>query len=73
MLDDVVKHIDHIKEIAGIGCIAIGSDFGGILLGFAEGLDSVDDLQNLKEVLVSRGYTQEEVEKIFFKNARKEY
>src|SRR3977135_3289748 len=29
-LDDVVAHIDHIRQIAGINAIGIGSDFDGI-------------------------------------------
>lgn len=68
-INDVIKHIDHIKNLVGIDYISVGSDFGGIISGFAEGLNSVDDLQNLRKKLSSKGYSEEVLDKIFFTNA----
>ncbi len=68
-LGDVVRHIDHIRSIVGIDHIGIGSDFGGILSGFPEGLESVERLEVLWDALRKQGYTEEEVEKIACKNA----
>ncbi|MBZ5601191.1 MAG: dipeptidase [Acidobacteriia bacterium] len=61
---DVVAHIDHIKQIAGIEAIGIGSDFDGI--GCApEGLDEVSKFPNLTRALLEKGYTAEEIRKIY--------
>ena len=50
-LQDVVKHIDHVVEIAGVDAVGLGSDFDGI--GCApEGLDSVDQWPNLTRALL---------------------
>jgi membrane dipeptidase len=61
---DVVAHIDHVKQIAGIGAVGIGSDFDGI--GCApEGLDEVSKFPNLTRALLEKGYTAEDIRKIY--------
>ncbi len=66
-LADVVKHIDHVVAIAGIGAVGLGSDFDGI--GCApEGLDSVDKWPNLTRALLEEGYTAGEIRKIYGEN-----
>ncbi|MBZ5623022.1 MAG: dipeptidase [Acidobacteriia bacterium] len=66
-LADVVKHIDHVVEIAGVDAVGLGSDFDGI--GCApEGLDSVDKWPNLTRALLEEGYTAAEIRKIYGKN-----
>ena len=61
---DVVAHIDHIRQIAGVDAIGIGSDFDGI--GCApEGLDEVSKFPNLTRALLEKGYTAEEIRKIY--------
>src|SRR4029077_16374372 len=63
-LADVVKHINHVVEIAGIDSVGLGSDFDGI--GCApEGLDSVDKWPNLTRALLEEGYTAPEIRKIY--------
>lgn len=66
-LADVVKHIDHVVEIAGVDAVGLGSDFDGI--GCApEGLDSVDKWPNLTRALLEEGYTAAEIRKIYGEN-----
>src|SRR5262249_24066593 len=66
-LADVVKHINHVVEIAGVDAAGLGSDFDGI--GCApEGLDSVDKWPNLTRALLEEGYTPPEVRKIYGEN-----
>ena len=66
-LADVVKHIDHVVEIAGIDSVGLGSDFDGI--GCApEGLDSVDKWPNLTRALLEEGYAAAEIRKIYGEN-----
>ena len=63
---DMVKHIKYIKDLAGIDCIGLGSDFDGI--GSNIEMNSCDKLNLLQEALEDEGFTQEEIEKIFYKN-----
>jgi membrane dipeptidase len=63
-LADVVKHINHVVQIAGIDSVGLGSDFDGI--GCApEGLDSADKWPNLTRALLEEGYTAAEIGKIY--------
>ena len=48
-LEDITAHIEHIKNIAGEDAVALGTDFGGIISGFAEGMESVEALQGYLE------------------------
>ena len=66
-LADVVKHIDHAVEIAGVDAVGLGSDFDGITCA-PEGLDSVDKWPNLTRALLEEGYTPEEIRKIYGEN-----
>ena len=63
-LADVVAHIDHVKQIAGVGAVGIGSDFDGI--GCApEGLDDVSKFPNLTRALLEKGYSADDIRKIY--------
>ena len=66
-LRDVVQHINHVVEIAGVDAVGLGSDFDGI--GCApEGLDSVDKWPNLTRALLEEGYTAAEIRNIYGEN-----
>jgi membrane dipeptidase len=60
---DVADHIDHIRRVAGIDHVGLGSDFDGISLT-PEGLDDVSRYPNLIAELLRRGYTEDEVRKV---------
>ncbi len=62
-VSDVVDHIDHIVEVAGIDHVGIGTDFDGG--GGVEGCRDVSEMGNITLELVRRGYTQNEIEKIW--------
>jgi len=70
-LEKVIDHYDHICQIAGNSDhIAIGSDLDGAY-GTEQcpyDLDTIADLQNLQGLLAKRGYSEEDIEKIFYKN-----
>jgi membrane dipeptidase len=66
-LADVVNHIDHIRKIAGIDAIGIGSDFDGVECT-PEGLDDVSKFPNLTRALLEKGYTAEDIRKIYGEN-----
>lgn len=63
-LSDVVANIDHVREIAGIDAIGIGTDFDGITCT-PIGLDDVSRFPNLTRALLQRGYSVAEIEKIY--------
>ena len=62
-VDDFVDHIDYIKNKIGIDHVGISSDFDGG--GGIEGWQDASETLNVTKELVKRGYTQEEIEKIW--------
>ena len=67
-VEDMVTHIRHIKNIGGIDCISIGSDFDGIS---DEGLEikNIGEIEKLSIALDKNNFSEDEIEKIFYKNA----
>lgn len=70
-ISDLTAHIKHIKNVGGIECIGLGSDFDGIA-GNLE-IDSPAAFWKLEESLLKSGFTVEEIEKIFYKNVLRVY
>lgn len=58
-----IDHIDHVRKVAGIDHIGIGSDFDGIDFG-PVGLEDVSDFPNLFAELLRRGYSEADLKKI---------
>ena len=67
----MVRHIKHIRNVGGIECIGLGADFDGIS-GTLE-IDSPSAVHLLEEALYRNGFTQTEVEKIFYRNVLRFY
>jgi membrane dipeptidase len=63
-IDDVVAHIDHVKKIAGINHVGLGSDFDGVGC-VPEGLDDVSKWPNLTRRLLEKGYTAAEIRQVY--------
>src|SRR5580693_559601 len=63
-LADVVAHIDHIVKIAGINAAGIGSDFDGVSCT-PVGLEDVSKFPNLTRALLEKGYSAEDIRKIY--------
>ena len=62
-VDDVVRHIDHAVKVAGIDHVGIGSDFdggGGVL-----GCKGDNDMINITVKLIEKGYSEEDIRKIW--------
>ena len=64
---EVVDHIDHAVELAGIDHVGIGSDYDGILVAPA-GLENVSKIGLVFDEMRLRGYDAEQVEKVAGKN-----
>lgn len=65
---DVVDHIDHIKKLAGIEYIGLGSDFDGVGLALPPDLADAGMLPNLVVELLRRGYSEADIRKICSEN-----
>ena len=66
-IHDVLDHIDHIARVAGVDHVGIGSDYDGIST-IPKQLEDVSTYPLLTEGLLRRGYTEEEIHKIMYKN-----
>ena len=58
----VADHVDHVKQVAGVDHVGIGSDFDGIDIT-PEGLEDVSKYPALTAELLSRGWPDEDVKK----------
>ena len=63
-LSQVADHIDHVVKLVGIDHVGLGSDFDGVGDTLPEGLNDVSMYPNLIEVLIERGYSDADIEKI---------
>ena len=66
-MDDVIDHIDHIREIGGIDIIGLGADYDGMPPG-PVGLEDVSTYPALLAELLRRGYSDEDIAKIAGEN-----
>lgn len=63
----VADHIDHVVKLVGIDYVGLGSDFDGVS-NLPIGLEDASKLPDLIHELLSRGYSEEDIEKICSKN-----
>ena len=66
-ISDVANHIEHIRTVAGINHVGIGSDFDGIPT-YVEGLEDVSTFPALFMELADRGWTDQELSKLAGEN-----
>lgn len=62
-VQDMVNHIDHIVNVIGVDHVGIGTDFDGG--GGVTGFNDASEAMNITIELVKRGYTEEEIDKIW--------
>lgn len=70
-LDWIVLHAKHIKNIGGIECLGLGSDFDGIPTN--EDIPSASYMPVLYDTLKKAGFTSSELDLIFYKNVLRVY
>ncbi|WP_018248634.1 dipeptidase [Orenia marismortui] len=68
-VNDMIKHISHIKKVGGIDVIAIGSDFDGIDCRLE--INNIAKIARLTDALKKANFTFDEIEKIYYKNAQR--
>jgi membrane dipeptidase len=66
-LEQVADHIEHVRQVAGIDHVGIGSDFDGIE-SVPLGLESVADFPALFAELMRRGWSDEDLGKLAGQN-----
>ena len=62
-LEQVADHVDHVRRVAGIDHVGLGSDFDGITRT-PRGLPDVGAFPALTAELLRRGYSDEDVKKV---------
>jgi membrane dipeptidase len=78
-VDDLLRHIDHVVEVAGVECVALGPDFlEPELLNrapdhYAQGIDDITKLPRVTEELVRHGYSDTDVCMIMGENVLRVY
>ena len=66
-LAQVADHIEHVRDVAGIDHVELGSDFDGIP-DAPQGLDAVDRYPALLEELMRRGWSDADIAKLAGEN-----
>jgi membrane dipeptidase len=62
-MDDVIRHIEHVREVAGVDHVGIGGDYDGTD-GMPVGLEDVSRYPLLFEALRERGWSSAELGKL---------
>lgn len=68
---DMVAHMKHMKQIGGIGCIGLGTDFDGI--GSIVEMGDCSGMQMLAEEMERQGFSGSEIEAVFSGNVLRVY
>lgn len=70
-IDDMIRHMKHMKNVGGIEVIGLGSDFDGI--GGKLEVGSPADLPLLMNAMEKAGFSAGEIEAVFYKNVLRVY
>lgn len=70
-VENIIKHIDHIKALGCIDNIGLGSDYDGI--STRKEMEECSKMHLLSDALRKHGYEEEEIEKICYKNVLRVY
>lgn len=62
-LQDVVRHCEHIREVAGIDHIGVGGDYDGVEV-LPQGMEDVTAYPRLLEALAGRGWSDDDLAKL---------
>ncbi len=63
----IVDHIDHIRDVAGIDHVGLGSDFDGVPM-LPAGMHGAEDLVLVTYEMLRRGYSETDVKKVLGEN-----
>lgn len=63
----IVDHIDHIKTVAGIDYVGLGSDYDGVPF-LPAGMNGAEDLRLVTYEMLKRGYSETDIRKVLGEN-----
>ena len=66
-LADVVAHIQHVRDVAGIDHVGLGGDFDGVG-ALPDGVDGVDAYPRILAALMANGWTEADIRKLAGEN-----
>ena len=64
---EIVDHMEHMINVAGIDHVGLGSDFG-VLLAAPVGMEDCSRVPWVTEELVRRGYSDDDIRKVLGEN-----
>lgn len=64
---DIVRHIQHVRDVAGIDHVGIGGDFDGVT-SLPEGAEGVDAYPRILTALMAEGWTEADIRKLAGEN-----
>jgi len=67
-IDDVVAHVEHVREVAGVEHIGLGGDYDGVGQ-LPLGLEDVSSYPRLLEALADRGWSDDDLGRLTWGNA----
>ena len=62
-LDDVVRHCEHVREVAGVDHVGVGGDYDGVEV-LPQGMGDVTAYPALLEALAERGWSDDDLAKL---------
>lgn len=73
-VEDLVDHVDHIRKVAGIDHVGLGPDYSPMKgWRWIQGAERMQRMPNIVRVMVQRGYTDQEIEKVLGQNLMRVY
>lgn len=70
-VEDMIRHMKHIRDVGGIGCIGLGTDYDGI--DGALELYDASQMPRLAEGMERAGFSASEIEAVFHGNVLRVY
>lgn len=68
-ITSLISHIEHYMSLGGENVVALGCDLDGTNL-LPEGITDITDLTKIADALARLNYSQEQINKIFYQNAK---
>ncbi len=69
VIDDLIKHLIHIRNVGGAEVMAIGTDFDG-MNGELE-IQHIGQMDKLTDALMKAGFSDLDIERLYYKNAKR--
>ncbi len=67
-IEDVVAHVEHVREVAGVEHVGLGGDYDGVGT-LPDGLDDVSGYPRLLAALADKGWSRDDLARLTCRNA----